>query len=478
MTITDAETRADPGRALAWSVANTALAKLGTLVIGVVLARLLGPEEFGTFAVAMVALMAVLSFNELGVSLAIVRWERDPAEISPTVATISTVLSAVLTAAMVLAAPRFTAAMGAPEATLEVQLMALTVLVNGLVATPAALMQRNFEQRRRTVIDQVNMWVGALVSVALASIGLGATALAVGRLTGAALSGVLFVRWSPRPVRFGFDPVLARNLLGFGLPLAGASIIVFLVGFIDQLVVGRLLGPVQLGYYVLAVNLASWPLALFSQPVRMVAPALFSRMQADPEQLTRSFTKVLRPLASVALPVCAVIAVAAPEIISFVYGDAWSGAAPVLRWLAAVTAARIFFELSYDYLVVRGRTRALLRIHVVWALLLAPAVVLGVRTGGIEGAAMALTVVAVLGSAPFYVAELWTTGITTSALARAFVVALAASAGLVAMVLPVLRLVQVQLAGLALTGLCLVLVIGGTLWLARADLTVFRRAAS
>ena len=49
-----------------WSFANTVVARFGTLAIGIVLARLLGPEEFGTFAVAFVALMAILSFNELG----------------------------------------------------------------------------------------------------------------------------------------------------------------------------------------------------------------------------------------------------------------------------------------------------------------------------------------------------------------------------------------------------------------------------
>ena len=75
--------------AFAWGLLNTVVSRLGTLGIGIVLARMLGPESFGTFAVAMVALMAVLSFNELGVSLAIVRWPEDPAKIVPTVNTIS-----------------------------------------------------------------------------------------------------------------------------------------------------------------------------------------------------------------------------------------------------------------------------------------------------------------------------------------------------------------------------------------------------
>ena len=66
------------GGALAWSFASNVIARLGTLPIGIVLARLLGPHAFGTFAVALVALVAMLSFNDLSVSLAIVRWEEEP----------------------------------------------------------------------------------------------------------------------------------------------------------------------------------------------------------------------------------------------------------------------------------------------------------------------------------------------------------------------------------------------------------------
>ena len=80
---------ATAGRALAWSLTNTMVGRVGTVAIGVVLARILGPDEFGTYAVAFVALIALLSFNELGVSLAIVRWPGHPATIAPTVTTIS-----------------------------------------------------------------------------------------------------------------------------------------------------------------------------------------------------------------------------------------------------------------------------------------------------------------------------------------------------------------------------------------------------
>src|SRR5688572_4587336 len=122
------ETSVTPSRALGWSLLNTAVSRIGTLGIGIVMARLLGPEEFGTYAVAFVALLAVLSFNELGVSLAVVRWPGDPRAIAPTVTTISLISSALLTLAVWMVAPAFTAAMDAPDATPVIRLLAISIL--------------------------------------------------------------------------------------------------------------------------------------------------------------------------------------------------------------------------------------------------------------------------------------------------------------------------------------------------------------
>ncbi len=113
------------GRALGWSFFNTAFSRIGTMGIGILLARLLGPTQFGAAAVALVALLAILSFNELGISLAIVRWPEEPDEIAPTIVTISVAMSVLLYTIVYFAAPAFSHAMHAPAAAPVVRVMAL-----------------------------------------------------------------------------------------------------------------------------------------------------------------------------------------------------------------------------------------------------------------------------------------------------------------------------------------------------------------
>lgn len=429
-------------RALGWSFFSTAFSRLGTLGIGILLARLLGPNQFGTAAVAYVALLAILSFNELGVSLAIVRWPGEPDEIAPTVATISVATSLLLYAALYLSAPAFAAAMGAPAAAPVVRVLALSIVTNGVVAVPAALLERNFRQDRKMIADQVHGWSSAALSVGFAWAGFGAMSLAIGQVVGALAGGTLIIIFSPARLRLGFEAPKARKLLRFGLPLAGSSFIVFLVGNVDNLVAGHMLGATVLGFYVLAWNLASWPVNMFSQPVRSVAPALFSRLQHDPAAMRTSFTSAASLLGAVTLPICLLISGSAVPLISLVYGARWAPAARALVWLALLGALRILFELSYDYFVVLARSRVVFTVQLVWLLALTPTLVAGAWLDGIRGVAIAGVAVAALVVLPWYLAELSRVGIRRRALAVGLwlplvvAVGVGAAAGVAAKVIP------------------------------------------
>ncbi|MCX8453883.1 oligosaccharide flippase family protein [Paenarthrobacter ureafaciens] len=409
--------RPTPSKAFGLGVINAFVTRLGTIGIGIALARLLGPAEFGTYAVAFVALIAVLSFNELGVSLAIVRWPGDPKAIAATVTTISTGCSVILFAATYFAAPYFASAMGNPAATDVVRVMAACIVLNGLVATPAALLQRYFRQGQRMAVDQVNVWLGAGVSLALVIAGMGAMSLAVGRVAASVVSGILFVAFSPLPFRFGFSAKSAKELLLFGLPLAGASLVAFGVGYVDQFVAGNMLGSVTLGLYVMAFNMAGWPAALLSQPLRSVAPATFARLQDRPEDMRAALLSLLGVLSAVLLPVCAVMMGCSVALVTFVYGDAWAPAGLALVWLAPLAALRIIHELLYDYLVVLGLSMSIFNVQAAALVALIPALIAGAAWGGMPGLAAAPFAVAVAVTTPMYLRTLRRAGVRTKDMA-------------------------------------------------------------
>ena len=393
-------------RAFGWSFGNTVISRLGTLAIGVALARVLGPHEFGIFAIATVTLLAILSFNELGVSLAVIRWRDEPETIAPTINTVSVASSAALTALVIIGAPWISTALGDVRATPVVQVMAISILLNGLVATSAAVLQREFMQKQRTIADQVNTWLGAGLSLFFAILGWGAMSLAIGRLIASIVFGIMLIRWSPVRYRFGWDRAIAERLLRFGLPLAAASIVVFASGYADQVIVGSMAGAQALGFYVLAFNLASWPVTIFSQPLRAVAPAAFSALKSEPERMSRNFARVLAILSCVAVPACLAISGAAQPVVGFVYGAAWQQAADALLWMAAFAVLRIWFELAYDYLVIQGNSGVVLLIQVCSLAAALPLMLIAVRDVGQAGVAAVQFFVALIVVAPLYLVSL------------------------------------------------------------------------
>ena len=128
--------------------------------------------------------------------------------------------------------------------------------------------------------------------------------LAIGQVGGSLVVAALLVAFAPESLRFGFDPAKARALLRFGLPLAGANLIVFAVTSVDLIIVGHLLGATSLALYVLAFNLSSWPFNMFAPPVTNVAPAVFSRLQHDQAAMRSTFLSAVRILTAVTLPIC------------------------------------------------------------------------------------------------------------------------------------------------------------------------------
>jgi O-antigen/teichoic acid export membrane protein len=466
-----------PHSALAWSFLNVAVTKFSTVAVGIIMARMLGPESFGTYAVAFVALMAVLSVNELGVSLAIVRWPDDPREIAPTIASISVAASLLLGGLMVAGSVPYARAMGEPDAAPLVALLSLSVVISGVVATPAALLQRHLLQGRRMLIDQITAGASSIATLGLAALGAGPAALVAGHLTGAAVSAVMFLRMAPGTWRMGFDRRRAADLLRFGLPLAVTSLLVFAVGFADQLVVGGMLGAVALGYYVVAFNLSSWPVTMFSRPLRQVTPVIFARLQGDPARMRNAFERIAGLVFAITLPGCLGLAILSPEVVHIVYGDAWRSAAGPLAWLAALAALRIVFELVYDYLVVAGSTRSLMSVQVIWAIALVPALALGAAWLGISGVALASFAVGACVVLPLYAFHLAGGGVGVRVLIRRAARPLLGSVAVTAAIIGARDLLHRDLLTCLVAGLALAAVWAWLLRRSMADLRWIRAGA-
>ena len=388
--------------ALRWSFMNSAFSRVGQLALGIVLARLIAPDQFGVYAAALVVINIILSISELGVSVALVRHTGDISSMAPTVTTLSLASGGVLAVVCFAGAPWFADALGAPEARGVIQLMSVAVLFAGASAVPGAILQREFRQDHKLFADTLSFVVNAGVAVALALNHFGPWALAWSRVAANITATVVMFVLTKERYGPGFDRAQARALLAFGLPLAGSSLLVFAVLNVDYIVVGAVLGPVSLGLYLMAFNLSSWPVGVVATTIRGVSMAGFSHLRDDPQKFRESFSNSLSILMALSIPACVWLAALGRPLVRFVYGDRWEAAAAALAILSILGALRVALELSYDYLAAAGRSTSILAIHVLWLIGLVPALAVGAHLDGIRGVGWGHVVTVALLVTPAY----------------------------------------------------------------------------
>ena len=158
------------------------------------------------FTVATAVMTVLIATNDLGVILGVVRWPGDHREVAPTATTIALTSSSVLALGSILLAGPFTELMGSPESAGILRLISLTLVLDGIVAVPTALLLRGFRQDQLAKAELTAIPVGIGLAVGLALAGAGPWALAVSRLGGAAVTVVMVLARTPGPASARLEP--------------------------------------------------------------------------------------------------------------------------------------------------------------------------------------------------------------------------------------------------------------------------------
>lgn len=412
------------GRGLGWSLLSTIALRVGNLVVSIVVARLVAPETYGVFAVALTVWMLLSALTEFGLGADLVR-AQDPDRRAPTVATLGAGIGLLAAVAMALASDDIAAAFDSPGSTDALLVMSIVPALFGLTIVPAALLQRAYRQRALFAVYAAGLLASAGFTVSLILLGAGATALAWGQVASqATMLAALHVAAGHRP-RFGFDRGLARQSLSFSAPLALANLVSWMLITLDNLIVAREMGTVALGLYVLAFNVSSWPMSAVGQAVRVVALPAF----ADSESEVERNAGLVRCTGLLVMAACAMgigLATMAVPVVTLLFGEEWAAAAGALVGLAVFGASRVMLDLVATFLVAAGETRAVLVVQLVWLAAMVPAMVLAVRRWGLEGAGWAHVVVVVVVVVPAYAVALRRVGVDVAGIGRASVLPLAA----------------------------------------------------
>jgi PST family polysaccharide transporter len=179
--------------------------------------------------------------------------------------------------------------------------------------------------------------------------------------------------------------------MGFGANLTGYNFLDYFQRNLDNLLIGRFLGPANLGFYNLAYNLLLFPLMNVSDVVGRVMFPAFSIIQHDKQVVREAYITANRYIGAISFPLMIWVLVTAPQLIRVLYGPKWISAIPLVQILALTAAAQSISVTIGWILLSQGRTDVLLKLGIFTTIVVAISFAVGLRWG-VLGVAIAYTI--------------------------------------------------------------------------------------
>jgi PST family polysaccharide transporter len=365
-----------------------------------VLARLLGPREFGLFGMAMAAVSFFEVARDFGLRGALIYYGRlDEAEAArETGFWLGLGVGLVLTASLLLLAGPASVFFGDPEVSSLLAALAVYFLIASVGIVPDALLRQRLDFRRRFWPEAGAPFARYGVAIVLAAQGLGVWSLVWGQLAGMALSVLLAVplaSWMPRP---RFRAETARKLLAYGGQMSAVDALAAVILNLDYVVVGHALGSVALGLYTLAFKVPDAALVALAFVLYNLLLPTFVQLGDDRDELRGAFLTAMHVLTLVLAPAAAGIAILAPALVPFLFGEQWLGSIPVLQLLAIASFFRGVLFAPGAVFPALGRQRLHIGVQLVWALTLSPLLVLAAQRDLVAVGAVQVAAVLVYGA--------------------------------------------------------------------------------
>ena len=381
-----------------WQGAAFVAARLLLLVSTVVLARFLGPSEYGLISFGLVIVTALNVVSDIGVSQALV-YLPDRRRLVDSALVIGVVGSLLLGALWVAAVPVLLDALGHSGSTaLQLQLLALVLVITSIGQVPDAILRKRLQFSRRLPAELGRGLGRGLVAVVLALMGFGAWSLVWAEITGAVAYAVicwLMVSHRPGPFREWWNRQEMRTLLRFGIPTALNGGLATAVQNVDYLVIITTLGTASLGYYFVGFRIPELVIISVFLVFSQVTYPLYATVNDDPERLRRGYLLSTRVQATYGFAAGAGIAVAAPVLVPVLFGERYAATVPVMSAIAIYAVFRSLTAGSADVFKAVGRPELGMWLGVARLTLLVPVLFVSTKWG-ITGVAVGQLVMAVV----------------------------------------------------------------------------------
>lgn len=290
---------------------------------GIVLARLLVPEDFGMIVTIQVftGFVGMLASGGMGQSL--IRAKEANTDDFHSVFTMQLALGILIYIGFFVAAPWIASYFKNPLYSSLLQVSALSFVIRPFSVVRMAWLNREMVFKKRALIDLASGLFLNLCSIAMAAAGMGVWSLTLSGLAGALFASILLARATPLRLRLLFDIATARRHSGFGFKITATEFLTYMIEQAINLILSRLAGPGVVGLFNKAESLARMPNRLVTPPTGQTVFRALSKVQDNLDQTKYIFYRTITLLMVYIFPFLIGLWWVAEPFVGLLYGEKW-----------------------------------------------------------------------------------------------------------------------------------------------------------
>lgn len=351
-------------KGVGWSAADALLGQGVTFIVGLVLARLLSPDEYGLIGICLIFTTVLNGIVDSGFSNALIRKKEVTDEDYNTMFTTNMAISIILYVLLFVSAPFVSDFFHRVELTALVRVTGLVLFCNALSITQVTILAKRIDFKTKTKASLVSAVVSGGIGIAMAFMGFGVWSLVTQQLSRQllyTLSLWVLNKWCPK---FTFYKDSFKYMWGFGWKLLASGILNNVWNQLYQVVIGKCYTPSTLGHYTRANDYANLFSANLTSIVQRVSYPVLSEMQDNKERMVLGYRKLIKVTMFVTT-VCMISlgAVAEPMIYTLI-GTKWYEAATYLPLICVSMSLYPLHAINLNILQVLGRSDIFLYLEV------------------------------------------------------------------------------------------------------------------
>lgn len=334
-------------------------------IIGIFMARLLSPEDYGITALPGVFMAVAGIFVGAGFGTAMVRKpELTEADLA-TSFYYSTAVGVVCYILLFFASPWIADFYNAPVLTPLIRITALGFIYGPIGAPQGIILTRRLDFKTPTKIGVVCKIITGIIGITMALYGFGVWALAISGMVGGIIGLILnwyVVRWYPKT---GWSRESFKYLWGFGNKFMASQLLDTLYNNITPVFIGKYYSPADLGVYNRAENYAALPSKNLHGVINTVTYPVLSKIQNDDEALAHNYRRMLKVTAFVVFPIMTLLAGLARPLILIMITAKWEACIILLQIICFSMMWWPIHAINLNLLLVKGRSDLFLRLEII-----------------------------------------------------------------------------------------------------------------